>query len=446
MAGAAVMATLLFTGDPSQARSGSATAGETHDDNLIASVAAGGRLYDNWLRELAKRRPKTPHPLYPSASERYADEPWETWRCVVCHGWDYRGVDGVFHTGPSFTGAKGIDRLDGRPVGEIIEAITAPEHGFADMFDTQSLLDLALFVSKGQVVMDEVIDPMTRRARANPGRTSMFFSTICVNCHGPDGRQMRTIPPVGDVARSDPWLALHKMLNGHPGDDMPALRAFGLPTVLSTLAYTQSLPGHDQLASVARGGKLYDDWAGEIDRHYPPDPHPAYPAGQKVMVGSSTWRCVECHGWDYRGAAGVRGIRNMTGAHPAAIVKVLTDDLHHMDDYMRYKDLTDLAAFVSQGQVEMNEYIDPVTKKARGESEEHPEFFLTLCATCHGEDGTAIRTMPPLGRVADENPWKVLHRMFHGHPGEYMPAWQATMPPATARNVLSKVQTLKTKR
>ncbi|CCQ73752.1 hypothetical protein [Magnetospira sp. QH-2] len=443
LAAAALLIAGAYFAEPATAKS--MTSGETHEDNLVASVAAGGRLYDDWARETAARKPRKVHPLYPEEG-LYADQPWQTWRCVTCHGWDYKGSEGMYHTGPKYTGIKGIAGKRGAEIGEVIEILTDGKHGYGDMMDDQDLLDVASFVVNGQTDVDQVIDPVTRRAKAKPAASSVYFSTICVSCHGADGRMMDTIPPVGDVARTDPWQSLHKMLNGHPGDDMPALRAFSLPTILSVLAYTQTLPSHDRLASISRGGKLYDDWAKEIDRRFPEDPHPSFPTGVEIAVGSNTWRCVECHGWDYKGNNGIRGIRNLAGAHPLAIEKILTDETHRMDDFLKHKDMTDLANFISQGQVEVNEFIDPTSKKAKGNKDTSPEYFLTLCATCHGEDGRAIRTMPPLGRVADNSPWKVLHRMFHGHPGDYMPAWQASMPPTIAKDVLAKLQTLPVKK
>jgi thiosulfate dehydrogenase len=55
-------------------------------------------------------------------------------------------------------------------------------------------------------------------------------------------------------------------------------------------------------AKVAKGALLYDNWPLEalvlIGKT-----HPSYPAEGKVK-GDSTWRCKECHGWDYKGKAG----------------------------------------------------------------------------------------------------------------------------------------------
>jgi len=415
------------------------------EQEMIASTAAGGRMYDDWVRELALRKPKKVHPLYPNDG-KFANNPAQTWRCVTCHGWDYLGEKGAFNSGDNYTGIKGISGMIGQEPEKISAILRDEKHGYDDVFDDVAMRDISNFVAKGLVPMDRVIDRETRRAMSEPVTASAHFSTICVNCHGSDGRMMATIPPLGDAARQDPWQALHKMLNGHPGDDMPALRAFDVRTTLTTLAYVQSLPPRDPLFSIARGGKLYDDWAEEIATKYPKDPQPAFPKGKKVDTGSSTWRCVECHGWDYKGAHGIRGIRNLVGAHPNSIIKVLQDDTHDLQHKLQYADLYDLATFVSRGQVDMNEYIDARTQEARGTADDSTKYYLTLCATCHGDEGKAIRTMPPLGRVATERPWQALHKIMHGHPGDQMPAWQAAMPPSIIKDVLAKLQTLPTKK
>jgi len=57
---------------------------------------------------------------------------------------------------------------------------------------------------------------------------------------------------------------------------------------------------------IARGGRLYDNWLAELEADTPKSSHPAYPAGGR-MKGPATWRCKECHGWDYRGNTGDYG-------------------------------------------------------------------------------------------------------------------------------------------
>jgi thiosulfate dehydrogenase len=57
------------------------------------------------------------------------------------------------------------------------------------------------------------------------------------------------------------------------------------------------------LWDIARGGQLYDNWALALDRELPGESHPSYPpVGRRE--GGTTWRCKECHGWDYMGEDG----------------------------------------------------------------------------------------------------------------------------------------------
>src|SRR3990170_8788091 len=64
--------------------------------------------------------------------------------------------------------------------------------------------------------------------------------------------------------------------------------------------------------SASRGGRLYDTWWKEADVAEPISDQPLW-ASQTTNTrsGPDTWRCKECHGWDYLGAAGAYG----SGAH-----------------------------------------------------------------------------------------------------------------------------------
>ena len=53
---------------------------------------------------------------------------------------------------------------------------------------------------------------------------------------------------------------------------------------------------------VAQGGLLYDKWHSVLEVTTE-GTHPSYPAEGKNS-GESSWRCKECHGWDYRGKDG----------------------------------------------------------------------------------------------------------------------------------------------
>ena len=95
--------------------------------------------------------------------------------------------------------------------------------------------------------------------------------------------------------------------------------------------------------AISRGGQLYDKWWAVIEADPPETTHPAYPAVGK-RTGSSTWRCKECHGWDYKGAdgaygkgshyTGIKGVRGVASVDPATIHDIMMDDTHRFTEEM----------------------------------------------------------------------------------------------------------------
>lgn len=186
--------------------------------------------------------------------------------------------------------------------------------------------------------------------------------------------------------------------------------------------------------TITNGGQLYDNWAAVMMKGLPETTHPSYPAAGKKK-GSATWRCKECHGWDYRGKdgaygsgshfTGIPGIRQMVGAPVSEIKKIIRDKTHQYDDAMISNiALDNLAAFVSLGQLDMVQYIDDKTKKVRGDAKRGARYYQTICAICHGFDGKQINFKPAkpdspeyIGTVANENPWETLHKIRNGQPG-----------------------------
>ncbi len=210
------------------------------EENL-SSIVRGGRLYDNWYMELGELAPTTPHPAYP-ADKTYAKDPKANWRCTECHGWDYLGMDGAYSRGEHFTGIKGIRAMAGADPEQVIAILKDETHGYGELMDDADFRDLANFVGKGQVDMDEYIDQPTNKAKGLGTPYNAHFATICANCHGDDGLKITTMHPLGRVARANPWEALHKILNGHPGEAMPALRVLDKQALVGILAYIQTLP------------------------------------------------------------------------------------------------------------------------------------------------------------------------------------------------------------
>ncbi len=208
--------------------------------------------------------------------------------------------------------------------------------------------------------------------------------------------------------------------------------------------------------NVARGGQLYDNWASVLGKSLPKETHPAYPeAGKKK--GGATWRCKECHGWDYKGTVGayskgshytgIRGLRSMVGADPKAIHEIIMDDTHrYTEEMMTHKSMTQLALFVSLGQIDMDRYVDRATYQARGDAKRGAATYQTICAVCHGFDGKTMNFKTPekpeyIGTIAHENPWEFLHKARFGQPGVPMIAL-IVMPDEALADLLAYAQTL----
>ncbi len=208
----------------------------------LLSLVRGGRLYDNWVKELGALAPTRAHPAYP-LDGRFADEPARTWRCKECHGWDYKGRDGQYADGRHATGIKGIRGMAGAEAAAVVEVLTDATHRYDRVLPYQDLLDLANFVGRGQVDMDAFIDAASGAAlRPATAKATSYYGAMCANCHGAKGDRAVGVPPLGDIAAVSPWNALHTILNGHPSADMPALRGLGEDLAGELLAYLQTLP------------------------------------------------------------------------------------------------------------------------------------------------------------------------------------------------------------
>ncbi|MHC5110446.1 MAG: c-type cytochrome [Planctomycetota bacterium] len=193
-----------------------------------------------------------------------------------------------------------------------------------------------------------------------------------------------------------------------------------------------------------RGGQLYDNWWIAASVTEPEGEHPLYPDGAPQQ-GSATFRCQECHGWDYKGADGVYG----TGEHFTGIGGVLNtslspDDLfdllrgdivengHNFETMgLNHQDVWDLVEFVSTLLLDTDDYIDGGNAFIGDPVQGQVHFTsggMIPCIVCHGPDGTNINFGTPseprwLGTVAFYNPWKLMHKVRFGQPGAAMPSW-----------------------
>lgn len=218
--------------------------------SLEWTIAAGGRIYDNWWEALDRDEPEATNPAYPVAvNDKQSGE--VTWRCKECHGWDYQGVDGIYSKGSHFTGIKGVLGAAGQPPEAIAARLRDKNHPYTtEMISDAEMLRVATFLSEGLVDMREFIDYETRTVMPGVGdinRGRGIFQTTCAACHGFDGRALDWGEAgehnfVGTEAVELPDEVYNKISNAHPGAAMINLRAFSHEDRVSVMAYIATLP------------------------------------------------------------------------------------------------------------------------------------------------------------------------------------------------------------
>ncbi|WP_139134773.1 cytochrome c [Magnetovibrio blakemorei] len=184
---------------------------------------------------------------------------------------------------------------------------------------------------------------------------------------------------------------------------------------------------------LARGGQLYD-WYYQITQgDVPKDTHALMPA-DSGSSGKKTWRCSECHGFNYAGDLGLPGILSAAGKSPDDIVAILKDAKHNYTSAMfTDTDFQSLGLFVSKGVTDVS--------KVSGDATKGKGYFETICLACHGMDGKKITDMPPVGAVVNKLPDRSLHRIRFSKPGDSMPAL-AALPLDVAVDVWTYAKTL----
>ena len=209
-------------------------------EEIESRIARGGMLYDKWFEVIEQGTPDASHPAYP-ADKKYAEKPGANWRCKECHGWDYRGKDGAYASGSHYTGIAGIQGMSGADPAQVIAVLKDDTHQYGGKMGDDDFMDLALFVSKGQVDMDMYIDRATKSPKGDKAKGEAYYNTVCAKCHGKDGTAPKEMKPFG-AQMGNPWEVMHKILNGQPDAEMPALRAFDRQVAADIMAHMTTLP------------------------------------------------------------------------------------------------------------------------------------------------------------------------------------------------------------
>lgn len=218
---------------------------------VLASAVRGGRLYDKWWSEAKVAEPVGDHPLYPAEGVQVGST---THRCKECHGWDYKGVEGVYGSGSHFTGIAGVFGSAMSPQ-EMFTLLTASPNDVpnghdmdADGMSQRDLWDVVRFVKDEVVDTDDFIDA-DGTFPGNAGNGQIGFSLTCTHCHGSDGQNINfgtELEPefVGTIGANNPWELLHKMRFGHAGSPMPSIELVGWSdaNLIDVGAHTATLP------------------------------------------------------------------------------------------------------------------------------------------------------------------------------------------------------------
>ncbi len=211
-------------------------------------------------------------------------------------------------------------------------------------------------------------------------------------------------------------------------------------------------------ASVVRGGQLYDKWWKVVPgASEPKDEQPVWALQTtNTRKGSETWRCKECHGWDYKGKDGAYGSGSHKTGFPgvwdaaqkksadelATVLKGSVNPKHDFSKVLRAQDIADLANFLKNGLIDLSKYVDYASKKPiGGDAARGKPLYGDKCALCHGAEGKQLNfgsaEQPEyLGTLATDNPIEFIHKVRSGQPGSQPPMPSALETGWTAQQIL----------
>jgi mono/diheme cytochrome c family protein len=238
--------------------SAQAQGGEPPKEEIIQ----GAILYDNWFAALGVDAPSGDMPIWSRQKTNSRSGP-ETWRCVECHGWDYRGAQGAYATGSHFTGFPDVTTL-AESLNEIdivnhLKGANDPAHNFSAYLTEPAMAQLAAFLKFGIIDDSLYIDPISMRVIGGDSRNGKrLFEGTCIPCHGQDGstiifRTEGIDETLGDVAQRDPWRFLHRTRFGVAGTSMPIGANLGWTPEdgRDILSYVQTLPSRHPVPTLA---------------------------------------------------------------------------------------------------------------------------------------------------------------------------------------------------
>ncbi len=218
--------------------------------------------------------------------------------------------------------------------------------------------------------------------------------------------------------------------------------------------------------NAVRGGQLYDAYwkvPGVLSPVEPTTNHPVWATRPDMVsntrTGPDTWRCKECHGWDYKGAfgkygsgshaTGFGGVLSTTVSAGDIVAKLADPAGHAYAAVLSETDMNDLAAFIKTGLMDTAAIIGTDGAFIGGDVVAGQAAYDATCSVCHGADG--LNPMPTgsaggfedfPGLIANDNPWEYVHKVRFGQPGTAMPPQDTVLDMAGLSNLGAYSQSL----
>jgi len=213
-------------------------------------ITEGGRMYDEWVGAFGVDAPTGDQPLWKTQTTSTISGA-DTWRCSTCHGWDYKGVNGVFASGEFKTGFPGIMEAAKMTTQELtawLDGSKNADHNFSTYMSADDFSRLEAFIQKDVFDKSPLINADKTVNGGDGTHGKVLFESVCKICHGVDGKTLNfgddSNPEfLGDVAANDPWEFFNKATVGVPGETMPAGWNLGWKTqdIIDLLTYAQTL-------------------------------------------------------------------------------------------------------------------------------------------------------------------------------------------------------------
>jgi len=416
---------------------------------IIPNIERGALLFDKWWNVKAVKTTSPPDfrnkqwIASDGASDTSIISDKETWRCSVCHGWDYDGAEGAlnntqhdFYSGISGLYSLGTLLNDKSTIVSLISnGITGiQDHTFSKYLSIEDISDVADFMlnnSSGIPATKSIYQTAKTNGDVTAGEIIYENSEegACIACHGINGTSLSRVD-IGHLSLTNPEAFIHTVQYGHPGSNMVTqfnnYPGFTLEEASDVLQYSVSIAATNanssySTASIARGARLYENWLLEKQQSsivtQPTTVNPMWNDDRGIIPEnkSESWLCSSCHSWDYLGTVTGSGDNLVEAIATQKLLKTEFELQNFVFDWIKTgatnnhnfginnsdlatlldnRDIWDLTKFILDGGVvDLRDYINNGSLNIEPDSNNGKGLYLgsinnTInCASCHGYYG-----------------------------------------------------------